>query len=491
MADGSGSIRGYEPWGSPSIAPEDGVTASRTGEIYLLAALLCSPQNFEHLPEGFDSRHFVTEDHGDIFDAAREAARAGASKIFPRVEMLLPHMAGPTGYIRQLVASLISARPNDARAYAETLMDFYERRMLIETADNIRAEVMKPMADRQPTTAVISRAAAMLDTISAGQRTSKPAMTLGEAARDAIAAGQAAYQRGDGLSGISTGFRSMDLRLGGLEGGSVYALGGRPGMGKTGLAVAMALRMAEDGVPVGMISLEMKARQIGRRALSLRTPVHLADIKGGKFVTNTEWASALVGAQRAFDDVPFLIEDEPSLTVAAIKLRAKAMRRRLGGLGVLIIDHLHIVGKGEGGARHGDTQAITEISAGIKGIAKDMDIPILLLAQLSRGPENREDKRPSLADLRQSGSIEQDVDAAMFIYRPDYYFAKTMSDERKMGEGDERYHQRMAEQREHMDAIRGVVEIISDKVRDGETGTDFIRFDGKRTRFYEEGDTRA
>jgi replicative DNA helicase len=201
-------------------------------------------------------------------------------------------------------------------------------------------------------------------------------------------------------------------------------------------------------------------------------------------------AQEIMAARERLADLSLLIEDEPSLTPAAISLRARAARRRLGGLDLLIIDHLHIMGAPAGSTRKGDTEIVTALSGGVKRLAKQMDVPVLLLAQLSRGPEGREDKRPGLSDLRQSGAIEQDVDAALFIYRPEYYLAK-QPPERRMGEGDDAFSKREYDYRRMLADVQGRAEILSEKVRDGEPGVDFLRFDGKRTRFFEEGEDRA
>jgi replicative DNA helicase len=252
----------------------------------------------------------------------------------------------------------------------------------------------------------------------------------------------------------------------------------------TALAVQMAMRVAQTGLPVLFVSLEMQARQIGRRALALASRVKLRDLRSGDFTRCPFMAEDVVVGQQRLAELPLLIEDEPSLTAQAIALRAKAAIRKFGSLGLVVIDHLHIMGRPESAARFGDTQAITEISGGVKRMAKELDVPVLLLAQLNRRVEGQDDKRPSMADLRQSGAVEQDAEAVGFLYRPEYYLARQKPEDL----GDTKFAEATAKWQTQMEAAGGRAEVIWDKVRDGETGVDDLRFDGERVRFFEEGE---
>ena len=453
----------------------------------LLAALLCNPTCIEHLPAGFGAHHFGAEGHGDIFEVAKTAAGSGAKTITPAVQKALPRFAGPHGYIVELVGGLISARPDDAVLYAREVMEAADRRSLLALADNIRRMAVEEEPRRQPPTAIVNKAIEELDRIAAGQRQGRAAALLEQAVDAAIRAGEEAAARGGALSGLSTGFRCIDDRLGGMEGGGVYVLGARPGVGKSALALQIAVRVARQRRPVLFVSLEMQARQFGRRALALASGLDLRALKRGEYARNNAMADAVVQARQQFAGLPLAIEDEPALTVPSIALRAKTARRRLGGLGLVVIDHLHIVGRPESAGRFGDTQAITEISMGIKRMAKDFDIPVLLLAQLNRQVEGREDKRPGLADLRQSGAIEQDAEAVMFLYRPDYYTA-TKVVERRDNESAEAYAKRCQVHDDYIRETAGKAEVLFDKVRDGERGVETLGFDGEHVRFYEEGE---
>lgn len=454
-------------------ADEEAVRLEQT----LLGGLLCNPGALEFLPPGFGAQHFAGEDHGDIFTAISLAAADGAKVLLPSVRQKVPEAAA---YIASLVGAMVSARAEDCRAYATSVMEAADLRALLALADGIKQEAASSGILRQPLSALIAKASGELERIAVGQRVGMPGKTLLEAMDEAIACGEEAHARGDGLAGISCGFPSLDARLGGMEGGAVYVLGARPGVGKTALATQVAMRVAQNGAPVLFVSLEMKAAQIGRRALALAARVDLGAIKQGEFVRQQWMSDALVAGRNRMANLPLLIEDEPALSVPSIALRIKRAIRKFGRIGLIVVDHLHIVGRPESASRFGDTQAITEISMAIKRTAKEFNVPVLLLAQLNRGLESREDKRPGMQDLRQSGAIEQDAEAIMFIYRPDYHASKRPA--------VSRFGEAAAEPDAYLRNMEGKGEIIFDKVRDGETGTEILCFDAKRVRFHEEGE---
>lgn len=486
MADGMG-WRSRRRRQDQDVPFEDGRTASIEAERALLGGLLLNPKGFEALPNGFGSHLFVGENHQDIFEQAQDVAQSGATKILPAVEARLSELAGPRGYLRDLVTADFSAREADIVLHAETVVEMHQRRLLQWIADEIRQDLNSPPDGRQPTAAITNRAMALLEQIAEGQRVASPAVTIGEAALAAVRAGEEAAARGDGLSGMSTYFDPLDRLLGGMEGGAVYGLAGRPAMGKTALGIQIGFRAAKAGKRVAVFSLEMKNPQLGRRTLALASGVDLRDLKSGEFTKHPRMADAVLEAQHRLSELPMLVEDEPGLQAAAVLMRAKAAKRRLGGLDLIILDHLHIMGDPDGSAKHGDTYAVTKNSAAIKRIAKTLDVPVLLLMQLSRGPEGREDKRPNMSDLRQSGAIEQDVDAVMFLYREEYYNQR-LSEDRGDLESEDRYFRRIEEQRRRVEDAKGKAEVIFGKVRDGEPGTAHLGFDGKRARFFAFGE---
>ena len=349
-------------------ASEDPVGSCHLEQVFL-AACLFNGAIFRDLPEGFGPDHLAYENHGEIFEAARAAAGSGAGLLAPSVEAMLPHLAGPAGYIRSLAHSMLTARVQDAVGYATALMEVADRRALCALADEIKGGATAPDERRQPNAAIVAKAADGLERIASGQRQARPAMMFRDALDGAIRAGEDAAERNGGLAGLSSGFGCIDDRLGGMEPGCLYVMGARPAMGKTGLAVQIGLRVASTGVPVAFFSLEMNAAQIGRRALSLVSGIGIGGLKRAPFAPGARTSDVVVQARQRLADLPMLIEDEAALKVPAMAVRAKQARRTLGGIGLLIVDHLHIVGRPDSAARHGDTQAITEISGGLKRLA--------------------------------------------------------------------------------------------------------------------------
>lgn len=462
----------------------------------VLAAILLAPKVLDALPSGFGPQHFAFDNHGEIFEAAVAAAQTGATFLSPLVETALPALSGRDGYIRSLPNALLSSRPSDVAIYAERLMTLADRRALVALAEQLRFAAIGGDGEAIDTRALASRAAEELDWIAGRQQKARRAVPLAQAVDEAMAAGEKAAASQNGLSGLSTGFRTIDRRLGGMEPGQLIVLGGRPGMGKTALGLQIALRAATPpgpevpGAKVLFVSLEMQAAQIGRRALALSSGIRLQALRRGEFTRDQAMAHALVRGRARLSSLQVTIEDEPALHVAAIALRARSAARAMGGIDLMVVDHLHIVGRPETAGRFGDTQAITEISGGMKRLAKDLGVPLLLLAQLSRGLESRDDKRPTLADLRQSGAIEQDADAIMFLYRPEYYLPASPP-ERKHGETDEKHQARQSEFYRQKNGMRGRAEVIFAKVRDGEPGTEHLRFNAEQVRFHEQDELGA
>jgi replicative DNA helicase len=302
-------------------------------------------------------------------------------------------------------------------------------------------------------------------------------VSLDQAMDDALRAADEAARR-EGPAGLSTGFPSVDAVIGGMEDGTVTVVAGRPAMGKSALGWQWALWAAQTGIGVLAVSLEMSARELGRRALCAATGIPITRLKAGRH--STEEMARLVEAQKRLAGLPLTIEDGGGLTAAMISMRARSAKRR-HGLGLIMIDHLHIVAAADGDARHGPTHAIGNVSTAMKRLAKEFDVPVLLLAQLNRGVEGREDKRPTLADLRQSGTIEQDADAVGFLFREEYYLpcAEPPRDT------DAQFHARLDRHRNAKQRLAGKAELIFAKVRDGAPCTVNLAFDGPAASFQE------
>jgi replicative DNA helicase len=288
------------------------------------------------------------------------------------------------------------------------------------------------------------------------------------------------------LSGITTGLNSINSKVGGLHNSDLVILAGRPGMGKTALVTNIAfnaaqrwLREQEDGIPadkgvgakVAFFSLEMSADQLATRILAEQSGISAELLRMGKI--SREDFRELSRASRELQELPLYIDDTPALTIAALRTRARRLQRQKG-IGLIIVDYLQLL-QGSGRSNDNRVNEISEISRGLKTLAKELSVPVIALSQLSRAVEQREDKRPQLSDLRESGSIEQDADMVWFVYREDYYeMSKQPAPE------DEAAHAAWAER---MEKIFGLSELIVAKQRHGSTGKVRLKFEAKITKF--------
>ena len=305
------------------------------------------------------------------------------------------------------------------------------------------------------------------------------------AAAKAILATEKAYKSEFALSGLSTGFKELDKWLGGLQKSDLLILAGRPAMGKTALATNIAFRIArarklydnseggnagELGGSVGFISLEMSSRQLASRILSEISGVSTDKVRKGEMLP-VEFHS-YASAAREMEHVPLFIDDAPALNIAQITSKARRLKRT-NGLDVLFVDYLQLIRPTS--SRDNRVYEVSEITQGLKALAKDLDIPVVALSQLSRQVENRPEKRPQLSDLRESGSIEQDADVVMFVYREQYYV-----NQRKPADDES---EKMAEWMNKMDTTRGKAEVIFSKQRHGPVGTANLQFNADLTSF--------
>ena len=295
----------------------------------------------------------------------------------------------------------------------------------------------------------------------------------------------AAHKRKGQLAGISTGLVDLDSKLGGLHKSDLLILAGRPSMGKTSLATNVAFNVARayrrgtlsdgaegavEGGAVGFFSLEMSAEQLATRVLSDASEIPSERVRKGD-LTEEEF-QRFAAAARELEACPLYIDDTPALPIAQLAARARRLKRT-HGLDLIMVDYLQLVRPGS--AKDSRVNEVSEITQGLKAIAKELDVPVIALSQLSRQVESREDKRPQLADLRESGSIEQDADVVMFVFREEYY-----KEREKPGDHD---LDAMASWQEEMEKLHGRAEVIIGKQRHGPIGTVELAFDGRFTRF--------
>ncbi len=432
--------------------------------------------------------HFYEGVHARIFEAASTLIRAGklASPVtlktyFERDETL-SEIGGPA-YLARLAAGATTII--NAEEYGRAIYELAMRRKLIAIGTDIVNESFDTPVDLTSRD-LIEGAESRLYEIAETGRYGQGFQPFGTALTEAVDMAAAAYQRDGGLSGISSGFRNIDEKMGGLQRSDLIILAGRPAMGKTSLATNIAYHVAKNyqaehkadgtmevknGGVVAFFSLEMSAEQLATRIISEQSGISSEKIRRGK-ITEDEF-HRLSGTAQELQSLPLYIDATGGLTIAQLSARARKLKRQRG-LGLIIVDYLQLLAGSSRKASEGRVQEVTEITVGLKSLAKELAVPIMALSQLSRQVENREDKHPQLADLRESGSIEQDADVVLFVYREEYYLGRTQPTLNT----PEFYTWQ-----EKMEKIQGIAEVIIGKQRHGPTGTIELHFDGSLTRF--------
>jgi replicative DNA helicase len=451
----------------------------------LLGSVLVDNQVLERVGALIKPDHFYDPLHARIFETMVQAFERGSFVLTP----LTLHAAmkadpglvevGGVAYLAGL-AGAAPALPN-VRDYAGILHDLAVRRSLIRIGEDIVNTAYEAPTEKGPQVQ-IQEAEKALYAVSESSKYGEGPLEFHEALRRAVVSAEKAQARGGRISGITTGFTDIDSLLGGLQPSDLLILAGRPGMGKTALGTNMAFNTAKayvrdmeagaevpSGAPVLFFSLEMAAQQLSARVLSEVTEIEMGKIRNGRF-TEMEWEKFVLAMQE-LSTLPLYIDDTGGISIAQIAARARRLKREKN-IGLIVIDYLQLV---EPSRRHENrVQEITDVTKGLKALAKELNVPILALSQLSRGVDNRDDKKPVLSDLRESGSIEQDADVVMFVYREEYYLANrepdpSSQDHAKWLEKCERAHRR--------------AEVLVEKHRHGATNKIDLYFDGRFTRF--------
>jgi len=391
-------------------------------EAALLGALMIDNRLVEDVQLKLRPDHFFEPLHGRIYesilrmtDGGRVANPVTLKPMFDGDEAMKE--VGGASYLAQLTGS--GAAVIGARDFAAQIYDLALLRALVGVGRDLVEGALDTSEEVAPL-AQIERAESDLYKVAEEGGAEGKAKSFGEAAMASIRSAEAALNRGGGLTGITTGFSGMNSRIGGLQRSDLIILAGRPGMGKSALATNMAFATAErflqdqaDGIeaaksagaPVAIFSLEMSAEQLVTRVLSEQSQVTAEQIRTGN-IGRQEFASFARTADR-LHSLPLYIDDTPGLTIAALRARARRLKRQKG-IGLVVVDYLQLLqGSGKGSAGDNRVQEISEISRGLKQLAKELDLPVIGLSQLSRAVEQREDKRPQLSDLRESGSISR------------------------------------------------------------------------------------
>jgi replicative DNA helicase len=469
----------------------------------LLAAILVNNQAYHRVAEFLLPAHFADAVHGRIFAAIAKLIERGQianpvtlKNLFDQDEALAE--IGGAAYLSRLAASVVTIV--NAADYGRTIYDLHLRRELITIGEDVVNEAYKHDLDRDATAQIETAEKKLFDLAETGQ-VEGGFQPFAKSLASAIILAEAAFKRSGKTTGVSSGFRDMDKLLGGLHPSDLVILAGRPSMGKTALATNIAFNaakmyrpvkladgrtVAEDGAVVGFFSLEMSAEQLATRILAEESGVSGDRIRRGD-VSHDDF-DKFVQASTMLSRVPIFIDDTPALSIAALRTRARRLKRQQG-LGLIVVDYLQLL-QGSPDSRHNDSrvQEVSEITRGLKALAKDLDVPVIALSQLSRAVEQREDKRPQLADLRESGSIEQDADVVMFVFREEYYLGRA-EPMRRPEESDEKFNDRYERWHQRLEEVHGTGEVIVAKQRHGPIGTVKLRFEGATTKFEDLAET--
>ncbi|HEX9648881.1 MAG TPA: replicative DNA helicase [Alphaproteobacteria bacterium] len=460
----------------------------------LLGAVLVDNAAFDPVSTFLEPEHFFVPVHGRIFAAARALISRGqianpvTLKAYFETDESLADIGGAQ-YLARLAGAAVSLI--NAEDYGRLVHDLSLRRGLIHIGGEIVDTAFDPRIE-DSAAAQIEGAEAKLYELAETGREEGGFKPLSSALTEAILSAEAAYKREGRLSGVATGLIDLDNLLGGLHDSDLVILAGRPSMGKTALATTIAFHAARtyrteadaagrpvpvDGAVVGFFSLEMSAEQLAMRILAEAAKIRSDHIRRGK-LSNDDFMR-LVDASRALSAAPLFIDDTPALSVPALRTRARRLKRT-HGLSLVVVDYLQLMRPA--GRHDSRVQEISEITQGLKALAKDLDLPVLALSQLSRAVELREDKRPQLADLRESGTIEQDADVVMFVYREEYYLERAEPQQRQDESGD-RFADRYRRWQERFESAAGLADVLIAKQRHGPIGNVKLTFTAETTKF--------
>jgi replicative DNA helicase len=480
------NVRAIEPeqQGDSYRSPPHNLEAEQA----LLGAILVNNEACDRVSSFLDPSHFFEAVHARIYEAASTLIRAGklASPVtlktyFERDETL-KEIGGPV-YLARLAAAATTII--NAEEYGRAIYELAQRRKLISIGTDVVNNAYDTPVDRTSRDLIEETEQSLFEIAESGKY-GQGFQPFGRALTDAVDMAANAFQRDGGLSGISCGLKDLDEKMGGLQASDLVILAGRPSMGKTALATNVAYQVAKhyraehqsdgsvrvlDGGVVGFFSLEMSSEQLATRIIAEQSGIASERIRRGK-IAEDEF-HRIVEVSRELQSLPLYIDATGGLTIGQVAARARRLKRQRG-LGLVVVDYLQLLGGSARRAQEGRVQEVSEITTGLKALAKELNVPIIALSQLSRQVENRDDKRPQLADLRESGSIEQDADVVLFIYREEYYLAR-----KEPRPNTQEYF----DWQEQMNRVTGIAELIIGKQRHGPTGVVELQFDATLTKF--------
>jgi replicative DNA helicase len=468
-------------------APEYRVAPSNIeAEQALLGAILVNNDAYYRVSDFLEAAHFFEDLHRRIFEVTSSLIKAGkvATPITLKTFLGDQDLGGVTvsQYLARLAAEATTVI--NAEDYGRTVYDLAIRRSLIGIGEDVVNMAYDAPVEASPREQIEEAERRLYELAETG-RYDGGFQRFGDALTTALDMAAAAFKRDGKLSGLATGLSDLDRMMGGMQSSDLLILAGRPGMGKTALATNIAFNVARayegekqpdgsvktvNGGIVGFFSLEMSAEQLATRIIAEQSGVASYKIRRGDI--REEDFFRITGVAREMQAMPLYIDQTGGLSIAQLAARARRLKRQRG-LDLLVVDYLQLL---SGANKKGENrvQELTEITTGMKALAKELNVPILALSQLSRQVESRDDKRPQLSDLRESGSIEQDADVVLFVFREEYYLKN-----KKPREGTQEHLDWQLE----MDKVHGRAEVIIGKQRHGPTGTVDLQFDAEVTRF--------
>ncbi|ESX46616.1 replicative DNA helicase [Mesorhizobium sp. C416B] len=454
----------------------------------LLGAILVNNDAFYRVSDFLKAGHFYEPLHRKIFEVAAELIRMGKVATPITLKTFLPadEKVGDMTVAQYVVRLAVEAvTVVNATDYGRAIYDLATRRALITVGEDMVNIAYDAPVDMAPSEQIEDAERRLFELAETG-RYDGGFESFTDAVKTAVDMANAAYMRDGHLSGLATGMRDLDRRMGGLQASDLIIIAGRPGMGKTSLATNIAFNIAEmyepaqqadgsfkaaNGGVVGFFSLEMSSEQLATRIISEQTEISSSKIRRGE-ISEMDFEK-LVACSQTMQKIPLFIDQTGGISIAQLSARARRLKRQRG-LDLIVIDYIQLMQGSSAKSSQNRVQEITEITTGLKALAKELSVPIIALSQLSRQVESREDKRPQLSDLRESGSIEQDADVVMFVYREEYYLKN-----REPKPGTDEY----IKWEHEMNEMRGKAEVIVAKQRHGPTGSVSLAFHGEFTRF--------
>jgi len=444
----------------------------------LIGSVMVNNDIIDEVSNIVNSNKFFDPAHRKIYEVIENLNNKGMianpitlKNFFEKSENLKE--VGGVEYLVKLTRFSSSSR--QAIAYAKVVHEMYVKRELIDISSNISEESFGA-DDNKSAENIIEEAEQSLFQLAERGNFSQSYMKFNQALDQTIEMATLAMKSDQGLVGVPTGLTDLDEKLGGLHKSDLVIIAGRPSMGKTALATNIAYYAAKkihdnnEKTSVAFFSLEMSSEQLSTRILSEQTRIQSNDIRRGK--ATEEQLNRYIEASRNIYDIPLFIDETPAITISALSNRARRMKR-LFGLSLIVVDYIQLM-RTSSNRMDGRVQEISEITQGLKALAKELSVPVLALSQLSRAVEQRDDKIPQLSDLRESGSIEQDADVVMFVFREQYYLERKQP---KLGSIEH------AEWQSKMNDILGLADIIIGKQRHGPTGNVQVEFEGQYTKF--------